>query len=52
LKAVIWLALKTLAGTYQNVLKRSQGYEDVSAIWPTGNECRVIDEWPAVGYSP
>jgi len=50
LKAVIWLAMRTVGGTYQCVLKQPHNYENFSACWPIGDERRVIGTWSAVGY--
>jgi hypothetical protein len=47
---MIWLAIKTIVGSCQSVVKLSHDYEDLSASWPTGHEWRVIKEWSAVGY--
>jgi len=46
-KVVIWMAIKTVVGTYQSVLKRSHSYDDFSVCC----EWRVIEAWSAVGYS-
>jgi hypothetical protein len=50
-KVVIWMAIKTVIGTYQSVLKRSHSYDDSSVSWPMCCEWRVIEVWSAVGYS-
>ena len=50
-KVVIWMAIKTVVGTYQSVLKRSHSYDDSSVSWPMCCEWRVIEVWSAVGYS-
>ena len=45
LKAVIRLAIKTIIGTYQSVLKWSHDYNDFSASWLMCDEWRVIEAW-------
>ena len=44
------IGYKTIVSPCQSVLKRSYEYKDFSASWFMGNEWRVIETWPAVGY--
>ena len=51
LRAVIWLAVKMVVGSYANVLKWSHDYKVFFASWPTrGDDWRVIEAWSAEGY--
>ena len=44
------MAIQTVVGIFQSVLKWSHDYDNFFVIWPTGDEWRVIGAWSAVGY--